>query len=41
MVDTPYSGGPGLKSRRRRLAMLIEVFGNFPQSIQKNAGLVP
>jgi hypothetical protein len=43
VVNTPtsYSGGPGLESRPRRPAILIEGFRGFPQSLQDIVGIVP
>lgn len=43
MVNMPtlYSGGPRFDSRSQQLAILIEGFCGFPQSRQKNAGIVP
>jgi hypothetical protein len=43
VVNTPasYSEGPSFKIRPRRLAMLIEVFRGFTQSLQANSSLVP
>jgi hypothetical protein len=42
VFDTPasYSGGPGLKSRSRRQAILIEVLHGFTQYLQTNSGIV-
>jgi hypothetical protein len=39
VVNTPasYLGGPGVKSRPKRPAILIEVFRGFPQFLQANA----
>jgi hypothetical protein len=43
VVNTPasYSVSPGFKSLPRRLAILIEVFRGFPQSLQTNSWIVP
>jgi hypothetical protein len=36
-----YSGGPRFQISARRPAIFIEVFHDFPQSLQANAGIVP
>jgi hypothetical protein len=39
-IHASYSGGPGFESRTRRPAILLEVFGGFPQSLLANSGIV-
>jgi hypothetical protein len=43
VVNTPssYSGAPGMKTRPRRPAILIEFFRCFPQFLQADSGIVP
>jgi hypothetical protein len=43
VVNTPasYLGGPGLDYRPRRQEIQIEVFREFPQTLQAKAGIVP
>jgi hypothetical protein len=36
-----YSGGPGFRYRPLRMAIVIEVFRGFSQSLHVNAGIVP
>jgi hypothetical protein len=38
---TLYLGGPGFNSQPWQPAILIEVFRDFPQFLQSNAGVVP
>jgi hypothetical protein len=40
VVTLSYLGDLGLKGRSPRPAILIEIFRDFPQSLQVNAGIL-